>query len=98
MAGASKSPTAVGHQRVPMTADREPAERFRCREVSRLLSGTNLSPDKERVVERLSRSLVGKLLCGPIAEAMAPTDIGKNLGTEGQTTSPGPLPRRHKSS
>jgi len=65
-----------------MTADREPAERIRCREVSRLLSGTNLSPDKERVVERLSRSLVSKLLCGPIAEAMARTDIGKNLGPE----------------
>jgi hypothetical protein len=59
------SRSAVGEQGVPMKADREPAERIRRREVSRVLGGTNLSPDEERAIERLSRSLVTKLLCGP---------------------------------
>jgi glutamyl-tRNA reductase len=47
------------------------AERIRRCEVSRALAGMNLSPEKEEAVERLSRSLVGKLLRGPVALAGA---------------------------
>lgn len=47
------------------------AEQIRHREVSRLLKKLNLSPDEEEAIERLSYSLVARLLLGPISEVMA---------------------------
>ena len=53
---------------------RDSAEQIRCREVSRILEKMDLSPEVEASVERLSYSLVAKLLLGPISEAMARRD------------------------
>ena len=53
-----------------------PAEQIRRREVSRILERMNLSPEEEEAVERLSYSLVVKLLLGPISEAIARRDSG----------------------
>lgn len=47
------------------------AERMRLREVSRALKGTDLSPEAEEAVERLSRCLVDRILRGPVSEARA---------------------------
>jgi hypothetical protein len=54
-----------------MKPGRDSVERIRRHEVSRALKKVNLSPGEEEVIERLSRSLVGKLLDGPISEVMA---------------------------
>jgi glutamyl-tRNA reductase len=54
--------------------DRDSAEQIRRREVSRILEKMNLSPEEEEAVERLSYSLVAKLLLGPISEIMARRD------------------------
>jgi hypothetical protein len=50
------------------------AEQIRRHEVSRILEKMDLSPEEEEAVERLSYSLVVKLLLGPISEAMARRD------------------------
>ena len=50
------------------------AEQIRRREVSRILEKMDLSPEEEESVERLSHSLVAKLLLGPISEAIARRD------------------------
>ena len=47
------------------------AEQIRHREVSRVLEKMDLSPEEEEAVERLSYSLVAKLLLDPISDAMA---------------------------
>ena len=45
-------------------------ERIRRHEVSRALKKVNLSPEEEEVIDLFSRSLVGRLLHGPISEVM----------------------------
>jgi glutamyl-tRNAGlu reductase-like protein len=45
-------------------------ERIRRHEVSRALKKVNLSPEEEEIVDLFSRSLVGRLLHGPISEVM----------------------------
>jgi Glutamyl-tRNAGlu reductase, dimerisation domain len=54
-----------------MRPGQDSVERIRRHEVSRALKKVNLSPEGAEVIERLSRSLVGKLLSGPISEVMA---------------------------
>ena len=49
----------------------ESVERIRCHEVSRVLKKVDLSPEEAGIIDLLSRSLVGKLLDGPISEVMA---------------------------
>jgi hypothetical protein len=51
--------------------DQDSAEQMRRREVSRILEKMDLSPKEEESVERLSYSIVAKILTGPISEAMA---------------------------
>jgi hypothetical protein len=46
-------------------------ERIRRHEVSRALKKVNLSPEEEEVIDLFSRSLVGRLLEGPISEVIA---------------------------
>jgi hypothetical protein len=55
----------------PDLLGRVPAEQIRRHEVSRVLEKMNLSPEEEEAVERLSYSLVAKILLGPISEAIA---------------------------
>ena len=45
-------------------------ERIRRHEVSCALKKVNLSPEEEEVIDLFSRSLVGRLLQGPISEVM----------------------------
>ena len=47
------------------------AERVRARETERVLRKLDLAREQEEVVERLSRSLVEKLIKGPIEKATA---------------------------
>jgi hypothetical protein len=46
-------------------------ERIRRHEVSRALEKVNLSPEEEEGIDLFSRSLVGRLLHGPISEVIA---------------------------
>ncbi len=46
-------------------------ERIRRHEVSRALNKVNLSPEEEEVIDLFSRSLVGRLLHGPISNVIA---------------------------
>ncbi|HSL00881.1 MAG TPA: glutamyl-tRNA reductase [Rubrobacteraceae bacterium] len=62
---------------VPLIRElRDGAERIRRHELARALSRMNLSPEEEAAVERLSRSLVNKLLHGPISEIKARAEAG----------------------
>jgi glutamyl-tRNA reductase len=54
-----------------MKPSQHSAERIRCHEVFRTLKKMNLSPEEARAIDLLSRSLVGKLLDGPISEVLA---------------------------
>jgi hypothetical protein len=60
-----------------MKPSQHSAERIRCHEVSRALKKVNLSPEEASAIDLLSRSLVGKLLDGPISEVLtrAETEI-----------------------
>lgn len=51
--------------------DEARAERIRHREVLRAIGRMRLSPGKEEAIERLSRSLVARIVRGPISEAGA---------------------------
>jgi hypothetical protein len=53
-----------------MKPGQDSVERIRRHEVSRALKKVNLSPEEKEIVDLLSRSLVGKLLDGPISEVM----------------------------
>lgn len=53
-----------------MRPGRDTVERFRRHEVSRALKKVNLSPEEQEVIDLFSRSLVGRLLHGPISEVM----------------------------
>ena len=50
------------------------AERVRARETERLLRKLDLSPEQADAVEHVSRSLVEKLVHGPIAKVAAITE------------------------
>jgi hypothetical protein len=54
-----------------MRPGRDSVERIRRHEVSRALRMVDLSPEEEEAVELMSRSLVGRLLHGPISRVMA---------------------------
>jgi glutamyl-tRNA reductase len=57
------------------------AEQIRRREVSRALRKVDLSPEVEaEAVERMSRSLVGRLLHGPISRVMARAEVEISSG------------------
>lgn len=56
---------------VPMRPGHDSVERIRRHEVSRALKKVNLPPEEARAIDLLSRSLVGKLINGPISEIMA---------------------------
>jgi glutamyl-tRNA reductase len=53
-----------------MRPGQDTVERIRRHEVSRALKKVKLSPEEARAIELLSRSLVRKLLDGPISEVM----------------------------
>lgn len=54
----------------------ESAERIRGQEVSHVLGRMDLSPEEKTAVERMSRSLVDKLLRGPISEVITRAESG----------------------
>ena len=53
-----------------MKPGQDTVERIRRHEVSRALKKVNLSPEEKEVIDLFSRSLVGRLLHGPISEVM----------------------------
>jgi glutamyl-tRNA reductase len=59
-----------------MKPGQDSAERIRCREVSRALKKVDPSPEEAEVIDLLSRTLVGKLLDGPISEILARAEAG----------------------
>ncbi len=61
-------PPATWHGAHAAKRLRDHAERIRCQEVSRVLRTIDLAPEKVAGVERMSRSLVDRLLGGPLAE------------------------------
>lgn len=61
--------------RRPDLLDQDSAEQIRRREVSRFLRKMDLSPKEEEAIERLSYSLVARLLLGPISQVMACVEI-----------------------
>jgi glutamyl-tRNA reductase len=65
---------------VPMIQElRDGAERIRRHELSRALKRMELSPEEAAAVERMSHSLVNKLLHGPIQEIKARAEAGSPL-------------------
>ena len=54
-----------------MKPGNDSAERIRRHEVSRALKKVNLPPEEEEVIDLFSRSLVDRLLHGPISEVIA---------------------------
>ena len=65
---------------VPLIKElRDGAERIRHHEVSRTLGKMDLSSEEQKAVERLSHSLVKKLLHGPISEIKARAEAGSPL-------------------
>lgn len=66
----------------------ESAERIRCQEVSRALGRMDLSPEEETAVEQMSRSLVDKLLRGPISEVVTYAEAASLRRTNGGRRSP----------
>jgi hypothetical protein len=51
------------------------AEQIRRHEVSRIFEKMVFSPEKKQAIERLSYSLVAKLILGPISEVTVRTEI-----------------------
>jgi glutamyl-tRNA reductase len=65
---------------VPLIRElRDGAERIRRHELARALQRMDLSPEEAEAVERMSRSLVNKLLHGPISELKALAEAGHHL-------------------
>ena len=65
---------------VPLIRElRDGAEQIRRHELARALKRMNLSPEEEADVERMSHSLVNKLLHGPIQEIKARAEAGSPL-------------------
>ena len=63
--------------------DQDSAEHIRRCEVSGALRKMYLSPEEEQAIERLSYSLVAKLLLGPISEVVARTGIQSSCREQG---------------
>lgn len=62
---------------VPLIKElRDGAEQIRRHELSRALKSMDLSPEEEKSIERMSHSIVNKLLHGPIAELKALAEAG----------------------
>ena len=67
---------------VPLIKElRDGAEKIRRHELSRALRRMDLSPTETEAVERMSHSLVNKLLHGPISEIKALGEAGHPLGS-----------------
>ena len=67
---------------VPLIKElRDGAEKIRRHELSRALRRMDLSPAEAEAVERMSHSLVNKLLHGPISEIKALGEAGHLLGS-----------------
>src|SRR5215213_3506549 len=65
---------------VPLIKElRDGAEQIRSHELSRALKKMDLSPEEEAAVERMSLSLMNKLLHGPISELKALAEAGHPL-------------------
>jgi glutamyl-tRNA reductase len=65
---------------VPLIQElRDGAEQIRRHELSRALNKIDLSPEEEAAVERMSHSLMNKLLHGPISELKALAEAGYPL-------------------
>jgi glutamyl-tRNA reductase len=65
---------------VPLIKElRDGAERIRCHEVARALKGLDLSSGEAEAMERMSRTLVNKLLHGPIQEIKSLAESGHPL-------------------
>jgi glutamyl-tRNA reductase len=65
---------------VPLIQElRDGAEQIRRHELSRALKKIDLSPEEEAAVERMSHSLMNKLLHGPISELKALAEAGHPL-------------------
>ena len=65
---------------VPLIKElRDGAEKIRRHELTRALKGLDLSPEEAGVVERMSHTLVNKLLHGPIQEIKALAEAGAPL-------------------
>lgn len=65
---------------VPLIKElRSEAERIRKHELSRAVNNLDLSEEQAKAVERMSQSLVNKLLHGPIAEIKAKAEAGEPL-------------------
>jgi glutamyl-tRNA reductase len=65
---------------VPLIQElRDGAEQIRRHELARVLSRMELSPEEAASVERMSYSLVNKLLHGPIQEIKARAEAGSPL-------------------
>jgi glutamyl-tRNA reductase len=68
---------------VPMIKElRDGAEKIRRHELARTLKGLDLSPEEAGIVERMSHTLVNKLLHGPIQEIKALAESGHPLEGE----------------
>jgi glutamyl-tRNA reductase len=68
---------------VPMIKElRDGAEKIRRHELARTLKGLDLSPEEAGTVERMSHTLVNKLLHGPIQEIKALAESGHPLEGE----------------
>lgn len=63
-----------------MRLGQDSAEQIRRHEVTRALKKVNLSPEEAEVIERLSRSLVAKLLDGPISKVLARAEVEISCG------------------
>ena len=67
---------------VPLIKElRDGAEKIRRHELSRALKRMDLSPEEAEAIERMSHSLVNKLLHGPISELKALGEAGHPLGS-----------------
>jgi len=65
---------------VPLIKElRDGAEKIRRHELARVLKGFDLSPEEAEAVERMSHTLVNKLLHGPIQEIKALAEAGAPL-------------------
>jgi hypothetical protein len=63
-----------------MKPDRDSVERIRRQEVTRALKKVNLSPEDQEAIDLFTRSLVGRLLHGPISEVMERAEFESSFG------------------
>lgn len=75
-----------------MKPGQDSVERIRRHEVSRALKKVNPSPEDQEVIDLFSRSLVGRLLHGPISEVLARAEL--SFGDQPGREAPRGLERR----